>query len=74
MRPWDLDTSAAHLRDAMDDLQIAWQETSETWQDEVSRTFCENHLEPIGPALKLTLDAAARMQQMLNQMQRECSS
>ena len=74
MRPWDLDTSAAHLRDAMDELQAAWQLTSETWQDEVSHAFCENHLEPIGPALKLTLDAVGRMQQMLNKMQRECES
>ena len=39
MRPWDLDTNAAHLRDAMDDLQIAWEHTSESWQDEVSQKF-----------------------------------
>ncbi|MCG8450985.1 MAG: hypothetical protein MI725_15565 [Pirellulales bacterium] len=74
MRPWDLETSAAHLRDAMDDLQIAWQETSDSWQDEVSQKFCENHLEPLGPTLKLTHDAVGRMQQLLNQMQRECES
>ena len=74
MRPWDLDTNAAHLRDAMDDLQIAWEHTSESWQDEVSQKFCENYLEPIGPALKLTLDAVGHMQQLLNQMQRECES
>ncbi|MCH2115474.1 MAG: hypothetical protein MK171_11270 [Pirellulales bacterium] len=72
MRRWDLDTSAAHLRDAKDDLQIAWQQTEQLWQDAVSQNFCESELEPIGPAIKLTIDAVARMQQLLNQMQRDC--
>ncbi len=72
MRPWDLNTGAAQLRDAMDDLQIAWQQTSDTWRDQVSEKFCETHLEPIGPAMKRTLDAVARMQQLVNQIQREC--
>lgn len=72
MRPWDLESSAAHLRDAMDNLQIAWQQTEPLWQDTVSQKFCDTQLEPIGPAMKLSLDAIARMQQLLNQMQRDC--
>ena len=74
MKPWDLDTSAAHLRDAMDDLQIAWQQTTDSWQDGVSQKFCETHLEPIGPAYKLAIEAIGRMQQLVNQIQRECES
>lgn len=74
MRPWDLDTSAAQLRSAMEDLQIAWQATTDHWQDGVSQKFCEAHLEPIGPALKQSLDAISQMQQLINQMQRECES
>ncbi len=73
MRPWDLDTSAAQLRGAMEDLQLAWQLASEHWQDSVSQRFCEMHLEPIGPALKQTLNAVGQMQQLVNQMQREVS-
>ena len=72
MKPWDLETSAAHLRDAMEDLQIAWQDTNESWQDGVSQKFCETHLEPLGPAVKQALDAILRMQQLVNQIQREC--
>ena len=71
---WDLDTSSAHLRDAINELQIAWQEASESWNDQVSQNFCETHLEPIGPAMKLSLDAISRMQQILNTMQKECES
>lgn len=74
MRPWDLDTSGAHLRDAMADLQLAWQQTEQAWQDGVSQRFCDAHLEPIGPVLKSSLEAVGRMQQLLNQMQRECES
>lgn len=74
MRPWDLDTNAARLRKATEELQIAWQLTNEQWHDEVSQSFSEKYLEPIGPAMKLTLDAIGRMQQMLNQIQNECES
>ena len=74
MRPWDLDTSAAHLRDALDELQIAWRQTGDEWQDPVSQKFNETHLEPIGPALKKALDAVGQVQQLVNQMSRECES
>ncbi len=71
MRPWDFDTSAARLRKATETLQIAWEQTAEQWQDSVSQSFCEQHLEPIGPAMKLSLDAVGRMQQLMNQIQQE---
>ena len=74
MRQWDLDTSAAHLRDALEDLQIAWQQTTEQWDDAVSRKFCETHLEAIGPALKKSLDAVGQMQQSVDKIWRECES
>jgi len=71
MRPWDLDTGAARLRKATEELQIAWEQTAEQWQDAVSQKFCERHLEPISPAMKLSLDAVGRMQQLMNQIQQE---
>ena len=74
MRHWDLDTSAAHLRDALEELQMAWQQTTEQWEDAVSRRFCETHLEPICPALKKSLDTVGQMQQLVDQIWRECES
>lgn len=74
MRKWDLDTSGAQLRDALDELQIAWHETEDNWQDSVSGSFCEKFLDPIGPAIKKTLEATARMQQVLDQACRDCES
>ncbi|MCC6492260.1 MAG: hypothetical protein IT424_04495 [Pirellulales bacterium] len=72
MRPADLYTSAAHIRDALDDLQTAWQEASAHWNDQVSRSFCENYLEPLGPIVKLALDSMARMSQLVDHMHRDC--
>lgn len=73
MRPWDLDTSSAQIRHAMEDLQRAWIEVSESWHDSVSETYCERYLEPLIPVTKRSLDAVARMQELVNRMQRECS-
>lgn len=74
MKPWDLDTSAAQLRDALDELQLAWRQTGDEWQDPVSQKFCETYLDPLGPALKKTLDAVGQMQQLVNLMTRDCES
>ena len=67
-------TSAAHIRDAFEELQAAWNEAAEQWNDGVSRRFCETYLEPLGPTVKLTLDAIARMSQMVDQMHRDCDA
>ena len=70
----DLFTGAAHLRDATEELQSAWQQTTEDWNDPVSRKFCQRYLDPIGPSMKMSLDAIGQMGQMIQQMQRECES
>ena len=72
MRNWDLLTSAARMRKATEDLQFAWQQTAELWQDDVSQDFCERYLEPLGPTMKMSLDAILRMRRVMNQIQREC--
>ncbi len=74
MRPWDLETSSAQIRHAMEDLQVAWQEVSESWNDSVSEQFCRQHLEPLIPVTKRTLDAISQMQDLTKKMQRECES
>ena len=74
MNPSDLYTSATQIRDAFDDLQKAWQDAAEVWNDGVSRAFCENHLEPLGPVVKLALDSMSRMSQLVRDMQRDCES
>jgi hypothetical protein len=74
MRQWDLETGAAHLRDATEELQIAWQQVGEYWHDSVSQKYGDTHLEPIGPATKKSLEAVTQMQQLLNQIHLDCES
>ncbi len=68
----DLHTSTARMQTAAKDLMAAWQAVAEDWDDEISRKFCAGHLEPLGPPIKLSLDALRHMTQLIDQMQREC--
>lgn len=70
----NLYTSAAHIRDAFEELQTAWLDASQEWNDGVSRRFCENHLEPMGPIIKLALDSISRMSHLVDQMHRDCET
>lgn len=72
MRRWDLETSEAQMRSAMEDLQRAWQIVSESWNDEVSRQFAERHLQPLVPISRMSLDAITRMKDLVARIQREC--
>jgi hypothetical protein len=69
----DLVTGAAKLSDAIKNLQMHWEETKEQWQDAACRRFEEEHLAPLEPQVHLTLDAIARLADVLERAQRECS-
>lgn len=71
MRSADLYTGAAQIRDAYEDLQLAWQAAAETWHDGVSEAFCQQRLEPLGPVLKTGLDSLQRMLHISEQMHRD---
>jgi hypothetical protein len=74
MRKCDLATGAARIRNAMEKLDIVWNEVSPEWNDTVSRRFREEHLDPMVPRLKLALDAIARMSLLLDEVERDCES
>lgn len=71
MNPCDLDSGAARIVRGLKDLNAAWEEASEEWNDPVSRAIHKDHLEPIGPIVKTALDAVGRMRQLLQQAQRD---
>ena len=68
----NLHTSAGQIAAAMEDLQTAWLDASQHWNDGVTRRFCENHLEPLAPVVKLALDSIARMSGLVDHMHRDC--
>jgi len=74
MRKCDLHTGAARIRHALENLDTVWNEVSDDWNDAVSRRFREQHLDPMVPRVKLALDAIARMNLLLDEVERDCES
>ena len=72
MKQFDLSTHAAKLQSALENLQIQWQQTADTWRDNVRIQFAQNHLDPLGPIIKNTIDAIGRMSHVVDQAEREC--
>lgn len=70
----DLYTGSARIRLALENLHHVWQDAADHWNDPVSRAFWEQHIEPLAPVVKNALDAAGRMQMLLDQAQRECEA
>ena len=69
----DLNTGTAKLVEAAETLQEVWTEVKTYWHDENSRNLEENHLEPIYPHVKLAIDAANRLSDILARTERECN-
>jgi hypothetical protein len=74
MRKCDLATGAARIRHALENVETVWGENSQAWNDAVSRRFREQHLDPMIPRLKLALDAIARMDLLMAEVERDCES
>jgi hypothetical protein len=74
MRKCDLDTGSGRIRHALENLETAWNEVSDQWNDAVSRRFREQHLDPMVPRVKLGLDAISRMRLLLDEVERDCES
>jgi hypothetical protein len=72
MKKCDLATPAARTRHALDHLESVWQQSTDAWDDVVSRRFAERQLEPMIPKIKIALDAIGRMHQLLTEVQRDC--
>ena len=72
MKACDLQSGAGRIRRALEHLELTWSEATDDWNDEVSRAFQEQHLEPMLPVVKCALDAVGRMDLMLREAQRDC--
>jgi hypothetical protein len=74
VRKCDLATGAARIRHALENVEVVWNESSQAWNDAVSRRFREQHMDPMVPRLKLALDAIARMGLLMDEVERDCES
>ena len=74
MRKCDLNTGAARIRHALEQVETVWNQASDEWNDAVSHRFREHHLDPLVPRLKLALDAISRMSLLMGEVERDCES
>lgn len=73
MRRGDLSIVGSSLHHAMKTLRVRWDETQETWNDNVRRQFEEQHLVPLEPQVAATLKAVNRLSQIFSRASEECS-
>ena len=72
MKIADLSTGASQLRDALEQLQLAWSDTKEHWQDANSLHLEEHHLKPLAVALAASHPVILHLASVLAQAERDC--
>ncbi len=72
MRCWDLTSAMARLDQAAESLRKAQAEVTELWNDDVSRQFQKEFLEPLGPKLSRAIEAIRRLGEELAKAERAC--
>jgi|TARA_B100000809_G_scaffold183599_1_gene181486 hypothetical protein len=73
MRVVDLHTGVAQLTDALVQLDAAWGQVRLSWNDPARHHFESEHIEPITPTVRMTLDAINRLAEVLGRVERECT-
>lgn len=73
MKVVDLSGGAAKLALAVKHLGIKWESAKETWNDSTSKAFHKEHVDPLQPAVKETLEAIGRLAEVLARAVRDVS-
>jgi myo-inositol catabolism protein IolC len=69
----DLSSGASKLALALKQLHIKWEAARETWDDATARAFHREHIEPLAPKVKETLEAIGRLAAVLARATRDVS-
>lgn len=67
-----LRTAQQRLHDASRTLDAKWTTLHALWRDEAARAFERDHIEPIDPAVRHTMNAMSRMTELLEKARAEC--
>ena len=70
----DLSGGAAKLALALKTLHLKWEAARDTWDDSTSRAFHKEHIEPLAPKVKETLEAIGRLAEVLARASRDVSN
>ena len=71
MRGFDLSGGASKLALAYKQLELKWGVAADDWRDATAKTFHKDHLEPIMPEVKQTLEAIGRLAEVLSRAARD---
>ena len=73
MRGFDLSSGASKLALAYKQLEIKWGAASDSWHDATAKTFHKDHIEPLMPDVKQTLESVGRLAETLARAIRDVS-
>lgn len=73
MRVGDLSSGASKLANALKQINLKWDSATETWHDARAKAFHKDHVEPLLPGVKDTLDALGRLAEVLDRAARDVS-
>jgi hypothetical protein len=71
MKHFDLSSGAAKMALSLKQLDIKWESAKETWNDTTSKAFHKEHIEPLLPDVKQTLEAVGRLAEVLARAARD---
>jgi hypothetical protein len=58
---------------ALKQLDIKWESAKESWNDSTSKAFHKEHIDPLMPDVKQTLEAVGRLAEVLARAVRDVS-
>ena len=73
MKIGDLSSGASKIALALKHIDIKWESAKESWNDVTSKAFHKEHLEPLPPSVKETLEAIGRLAEVLARASRDVS-
>ena len=73
MKVVDLSSGASKLALAFKHLGIKWDSATDTWNDATSKTFHKEHIDPLLPSVKETLESIGRLAEVLSRAVRDVS-
>ncbi len=73
MKVGDIHSGAVKLEQAMRTIMLRWEQTKTQWHDTASRHFEDKYLADLEPQVKVVVEAAARLAEVLDRAQQEVS-
>jgi hypothetical protein len=71
MKVVDLSSGASKLALSLKHLGIKWESAKDTWNDSTSKAFHKDHIDPLLPSVKETLEAIGRLAEVLSRAVRD---